>query len=313
MDFNLDLDLTGFGKVGVRLIEKISDATGVVYEPTRITRRAKAEAKAAVVRAKGEDEVTAIRERTAQRFVDEQVRYQENMETIIEKASSRITEEASPEDMSNDWLLNFFDKSRMVSEDEMQELWARVLEGEANNPGFYSRKTVNILADIEAEDARLFKQLSDFRLIPLDGEASITNEGQIVENFHPSSAAPSLVILDDAHSMYTEKGINFNLLARMEWLGLIRHHAIGYAFFRGSGEFSVFEHSGGYLYLAGKNRISLGRAEFTVAGRQLSKLCVPFENPSGFTDYATEIWRSKGVRVYHDLSEAIAAQTSSTV
>ena len=223
-------DLVGIGKIGVRLIEKISDATGVVYEPTRITRRAKAEAKADIIRAEGDAEVAGIRLRTFQRFASEQMLMQENMEEIIGKASSHVTDDASPEDLSNDWLLNFFDKSRMVSEDEMQELWARVLAGEANNPGSYSRRTVNLLADIEAEDARLFKQLSDFRLIPVDGEASITNEGQIVENFHPSSIAPSLVILDDAHSMYTEKGINFNLLARMEWLGLIRHHAIGYAF-----------------------------------------------------------------------------------
>ena len=71
----------------------------------------------------------------AQRFINEQILYQTNMEAIIEKASSHISNDASPENMGNDWLLNFFDKCRTVSEDEMQELWARVLAGEAERPG----------------------------------------------------------------------------------------------------------------------------------------------------------------------------------
>ena len=32
--------------------------------------------------------------------------------------------------MDNDWTVNFFDKSRIVSDDEMQNLWSRVLAGE---------------------------------------------------------------------------------------------------------------------------------------------------------------------------------------
>lgn len=152
-------DLVGFGKVGVRLIEKISDATGVLYEPTRITRRANAEAKAAIMQAEADVEVADIQRRAAQRFVNEQVRYQANMETIIEKANSHITDDASPEDMGNDWLLNFFDKSRMVSEDEMQELWARVLAGEAEKPGNISQQTLSVLQNLDQQIANLFRVL----------------------------------------------------------------------------------------------------------------------------------------------------------
>ena len=34
--------------------------------------------------------------------------------------------------MEEDWIANFFDKCRIVSDSEMQSLWARVLAGEAN-------------------------------------------------------------------------------------------------------------------------------------------------------------------------------------
>ena len=312
MDVNIDLDFAGLGKASIRLIEKISDATGVIYEPKRITRRAEAEAKAEIMRAKADVEVADIRQRAAQRFVSEQMLMQSNMEEIIAEATPHIDEDASPEDMSNDWLLNFFDKSRMVSEDEMQELWARVLAGEANNPGLYSRKTVNILADIEAKDARLFKQLSNYRLVPVNPEYG--SDGRTVTGFRPySSGFPKLAVLNDRHSIYTENGVHFGSLARLEWLGLVRYIGTGYQVIQSSNQFSVYEHSGGYLYLASGSPIPFGQAELTDAGAELTRLCVPFETPDGFMDYATEFWRSKGVRVCHSMAEVEATRTSSTV
>lgn len=312
MDVNLDLDVAGVGKMGVRLIEKASDAAGVLYEPTRITRRAKAEAKAEIMRAKADVEIADIQRRAAQRFVNEQMLMQANMEEIIGKAIPHINEDASPEDMSNDWLLNFFDKSRMVSEDEMQELWARVLAGEADNPGLYSRKTINLLADIEAEDARLFKQLSDFRLMPTIDYVSDFNE-QAGERKLISSSEPTLVIFDWNHRIYERNGVNHQSLMRLEWLELVRRLDGGYISHDALGRTLVYEHSGGYIYLANGTPFSVGNIEFTVAGEQLSELCTPLESPNGYVDYITEIWRSRGVDVRHDISEVSATQSSSTV
>lgn len=42
----IDLSLSGLSEPGTKLIEKISDAIGVLYEPTRIRKKAKAEAEA---------------------------------------------------------------------------------------------------------------------------------------------------------------------------------------------------------------------------------------------------------------------------
>ena len=57
------------------------------------------------------------------------------------------------EAMSDDWIANFFDKCRNVSDREMQDLWARVLAGEANTPGSYSKRTVNFLTTLDSEEA----------------------------------------------------------------------------------------------------------------------------------------------------------------
>jgi hypothetical protein len=46
-----------------------------------------------------------------------------------------LTEAATPEKLEDDWITNFFDKCRLISDEEMQTLWSKVLAGEANAPG----------------------------------------------------------------------------------------------------------------------------------------------------------------------------------
>ena len=64
--------------------------------------------------------------------------------------------------MDNDWTVNFFDKCRIVSDDDMQTLWSRILAGEANSPGSYSKRTVNFVSEISKEEADLFTSLCGF-------------------------------------------------------------------------------------------------------------------------------------------------------
>ena len=105
------------------LINKISDATGVLFEPTRIRRKAKAEADAKITIAKADAivrnielknnlKLQEISKRALQRVVREEVIKQKNIENIILKAIPYITSLAKSEDIDNDWLLKFFDKSK---------------------------------------------------------------------------------------------------------------------------------------------------------------------------------------------------------
>ena len=298
-------DLVGIGKIGVRLIEKISDAAGVIYEPTRIVRRAKAEAKAAIMLAEADVEIVETQRRAAQRFINEQILYQTNMEEIIEKASPHITDDASPESMGNDWLLNFFDKCRMVSEDEMQEIWARVLAGEANFPGAYSRKAVNILSELDKSDAELFNTLCRFRLITMR-HLAITAPGLPPyprSRFNTPSNPPCLAVMDVQHPIYSELGIDYDSLLHLEGLGLITTIPLGYSSIASGKLTYVCENR--HLILSNSGPIPMGMAKFTSAGAQLSELCFPVETPTGFADYLTEVWQNQGIDVSNDLNDVV--------
>ena len=103
--------------------------------------------------------------------------------------------------MENDWLVNFFDKSRIVSDNEMQDLWSRVLAGEANTPGTYSKRTVNFLSDLDKVDAELFTKLCGF--------------GWTIGDVVP-------LVFDVQAEIYNKYGINFNTLSHLESIGLVQ-------------------------------------------------------------------------------------------
>src|SRR5262245_30925164 len=124
------IKLDGLAAPVTTLVERISGAVGILYEPRQIRRKAKAEADAALIKAESDIAVDDLKRRAADQAAMEEAQKQLIMESIIHKALPDVAETSKPEDIENDWLLNFFDKCRIISDEEMQTLWARVLAGE---------------------------------------------------------------------------------------------------------------------------------------------------------------------------------------
>lgn len=156
------ISLEGLSKPINTLIEKISNATGVLYEPTRIKRKAKAEADAKKTKVLVNLEIEEIQKRALTRLVNEEIKKQENIENIAEKCFESLEENAKPENIEDDWISNFFDKCKLISDNEMQNLWAKVLAGEANSPGKYSKRTIEFMSTMDKYDAELFNKLTTF-------------------------------------------------------------------------------------------------------------------------------------------------------
>ena len=194
--------LGGLTKPATVLIEKISDAVGTLWEPKQIRRVAQAKADAALTLAKGDIEIDEVQRRAAQRFVDEETKKQLNMESIVGMAIQGLDENAPTEDIEGDWITNFFDKCRSVSDHEMQLLWSRILSGEANAPGSFSRKTVNLVADLDKASAKLFHTLCSFGW-------------QFANMLNP-------LIFDFSDRIYNQRGIILFSLGELDSIGLIQ-------------------------------------------------------------------------------------------
>jgi hypothetical protein len=206
---NTNNSLVNFGdltKPVNTLIEKISEAIGACAQPWQIKRLAKAnadvasiqaeaQAKADLIQAKSKLEISEFERRGIERMLIEEGKNQENIEGIAAKAIPHVTEGARPEEIDHDWIRYFFDRSKLISDEEMQQLWSKILAGEANSPKSFSKKTIDIVSAIDKEDANLFTNLCRF----------VWNFGGLTP-----------IRLDPNHSIYQKFGINCSSVSQLQ-------------------------------------------------------------------------------------------------
>ena len=267
------VNLGNLTKPATTLIEKISDAVSVIYEPTRGRRSAKAQADVDRVMAESEIEITDLHRRAARRRLQEDAKHQENMESIIAKSFSDLKDNATPESMDNDWVANFFDKSRIVSDEEMQSFWARILAGEANAPGTFSKRTINSLTGLDKSDAELFTRFCGF----------VWNIGVL----RP-------LVLDFKAGIYNRHGIDFSKLQHLESIGLIQFSAGSDFILESLPKRFIASYYGRWIGLElpkdTDNQIKIGKAMLTRIGEELAPICggTPVE---GFREYVMDQWK----------------------
>jgi len=156
------LDLRDLSKPACKLIDAVSGAVGILYEPTRIRRRAKAEADATLIAAKAGVTVDDIQLRAKARVKNKERRRQQNIESVVSQAVTFLPESVSAERVDDDWVFQFFEHSQDVSDEQMKSLWARLLAGEVAKPGSYSLRTLNVVKHLHSEDADLFSKVCKY-------------------------------------------------------------------------------------------------------------------------------------------------------
>jgi hypothetical protein len=176
------LEILAGSKAAAMFIEKVSSALGWYTEPKQIERKARAESKAALIKAEGEKEIQALNARTVARMAHEEVRQQQNMESVVLNAIAGIEEDAKPNEVEEDWLTDFFDKARKVSNEDVQKLWSQILAGEVNRPGTFSLRTLDALSKMNKMEAELFKKLCSFIWIDDKGEVFVIAPNGIIAN-----------------------------------------------------------------------------------------------------------------------------------
>lgn len=143
-----------------KLIDAVAKATGILYQPTQVVRLANAQAKADLIKANCDIEIEKLRERAAARTVHLELRRQANIESILGKTVRRLEATKSVGSPHPDWLVQFFESCKDISDDELQELWSAILADETRKPGSYQAKTLDFLRYISKEDALLFSKVA---------------------------------------------------------------------------------------------------------------------------------------------------------
>jgi len=263
------------------LIEKISDAIGGFCRPWQIRRVAQAEADAdrikAIAKIRTQIEIEDLTQRALGRFLAEETKKQDNMESITAKALPLLEANSKPEEINNDWITNFFDKCRLISDEEMQNIWAKVLSGEANAPGKYSKRTVNFLGSLDKYDAAIFSELCSF--------------AWVIEIITP-------LIYDLESSIYIDNGITFDNLKHLDDIGLLSLNIFSdYGRLKLPNILKVF-YFGNPIIIEfpeeDENQLIIGKVLLSKIGQELAPICGSKPVPV-FLDYVIELWNIEGL------------------
>ncbi len=227
------------------------------------------------IRAKVRD----IEARTIARLRKLEVRRQENIESILRKAVDELPppEQISERPVNEDWTSRFFQECQDISDEQMQQIWARILANEVARPGSFSPRTLSVVRDLTKSDANWFATLCEFIWI-----VPVTGLVPIIHNY------------DALHVAEAELG--FGVLTHLTSIGLI-------------------EFSAGTLYLSPKDvteiamsyrgrihqlktveparPLPLGHVIFTAVGAELA----PISNAQGNDEYekaALDAWSTLG-------------------
>lgn len=65
-----------------------------------------------------------------------------------------------------DWLIRFLDNAGNISDEQIQDLWAKVLAGEIKSPGTFSLKFVDTLKNLSKEDGETIQTLASYAIKP---------------------------------------------------------------------------------------------------------------------------------------------------
>ncbi len=201
-----------------------------------------------------------------------------NIENIIRKAIPGLATNARPQDVEKDWIVNFFDKSKLISDEKMQELWSKILAGEGNSPGTFSKRTINQMSSMDKVDATLFENLCAF----------IWKIGE-----------PQPLIYDCQKDIYTKNGISFDRLKHLDCIGLISFESLaGYAL-TGLNKIVKVSYQNKHLVIElpkeNDNEIQIGQALLTMPGKELSIICKAAKI-DGFEEYVLEQWKNQGIK-----------------
>lgn len=178
-----------------KLIDAVTGAIGKAYEPTHV--RKMADAKAYEIKTIGQalqnntnipieytgGNVSAntkdfgdLVKRAQSRLGYQEICKQQNIESVTQKAYLLLSDEkeCSEEPVDKDWMIRFFNSVEDISDEDMQNLWAKILAGEVKQPKSFSLRTLETLKNLSKDEALLFEKLCKLK-ITIEGDSYFPN------------------------------------------------------------------------------------------------------------------------------------------
>jgi uncharacterized repeat protein (TIGR03899 family) len=160
-----------------------------------VEKLAEAKAKGLILKSDAENEII---ERARERFAYKEINRQINLESIVEKSTKYLKDSVSEEPVDEDWRTRFFNKAQDVTNEEIQEIWGKILAEEVTQPGKIGFRTLEVISNLSKVEAQLFEKAC--KIAFTDGMILKLNRGDSFDDFGIDYS--SLLILRQAGLIY---------------------------------------------------------------------------------------------------------------
>jgi len=231
-------DLAGLSAPITKLIEVISSGVGTATKPYLIKRTADAKAYeinkiAQAIKDNQHDlknigfteeklslmsldttlkNESSVDIRAQQRVDFKEQKRQRNIESITQEAASELESEESVSDeaVDEDWTSRFFNYAEDISNEEMQELWGKILAGEIKKPKSYSLRALDLLRNLSTEEAEVFIKFGTLAITSSNTTFILNlNKETLLENKY-NLTFPERLLLEEL-GLLTANDLNFKV------------------------------------------------------------------------------------------------------
>ncbi|MEM6281813.1 MAG: DUF2806 domain-containing protein [Chloroflexota bacterium] len=165
------------------------------------------------------EEIRQLAERAESREEYQKLKQQHNTEQIINNAVEDGLEnptDVSDESVDEDWINNFFEMGKNISNEEMQLYWGKILAGEVKKPGTFSLRFLQLLRGLTKQDAILVQNLANISIISASVEAFIMSYDYRPPEYYGLSNSDILHLQDIG--MLNSKGVEITIGSPTEFV-----------------------------------------------------------------------------------------------
>lgn len=154
MEINISFD--GLAEVANNVLNKLSDAVGWIVNHDTPNKIATSTYIQEIQNSNYDPLMKAALISSAKKSIKEYC----NQANIVGIALQSVKATAKPNEVDDDWLAQFMDKTRLVSDKEFQILWGNILAEECNAPGSIPKSLLHIMEQMDKEQATQFMDVA---------------------------------------------------------------------------------------------------------------------------------------------------------
>lgn len=206
-----------------------------------------------------------------------------NFLNVAKKADSYYREHPKLEEKGTydfDWFVRFFEAAGNVSDDTMQNLWAKILAGEIAHPSTFSLKTIDVMRNLSKRDAELFIKVCSHSFISSATNYFLPNEKEFLETV--GIQYTDIMKLSELGLMFSDGTISLNISISNEPRILINNHSLFMLISSVSGN---------------SEKASIGQYPFTEVGKELSTMISESASDEDFLKYGQLLSRNKSHKI----------------